>query len=132
MRRAIPKIEIIPIGKAFFGCYIASNFAVGFIDDDSSLEGVLLKLWAIFLAPLLAGYGATRLSAHLPALQGFLVTLLGSYVYAEILLNMKAGPPQATADLYVWGAFVIGLFGVWLGLLGRRGALTTQSGADGP
>ena len=124
------------IAVAFFTCYILPT-VVGWLVFESAraffpslIQGVLvfyglLMLWALFLAPVCAGYLAARLSKVSPLYHGLLVSAVGSVLY--LMYFSFASSPGNKASF--WPLLVVpvvllaGLFGAWLYRYRSKGKL---------
>ena len=122
MLRTLLALNIGAIGIAFFGCYIlptivawlvivtVQNLAPSAVEGTTAAAGVLI-LWAVFLAPLFAGYLVARLSKALPLLHGLVVSLVGSILYV-IYLSLT-GSTGLLSLLVVPPVILAGMSGAW-------------------
>ena len=148
MRRTPWHVGVVPIGIAFFACYLAhivALFASLLLMPHHRQFGAVALLLAMMtpLLPVLAGYVAARLSIQRPELHGLIVSFLGAGLYALIVLGLGRrafDDPVGLVVLVTGYVCVAGWLGAWLGrVIGarlarsrRRSALAAQSGADGP
>lgn len=120
--RTVTSIRVGAIGLAFFGCYIlptvvgwlvlvtAWNLAPSIVEKSVVAVGLLL-FWALFLAPVVAGYLAAKLATVLPLVHGLVVSLLGGILY--VIYLTATGNPGLNALWVVPLVLLAGLCGAW-------------------
>ena len=122
MLRTLAAIRIGAIGLAFFACYIVPtvlgwlvlvtvwNLAPSLVEKSIVAVGLLL-FWALFLAPVVAGYFVARLAKILPLMHGLAVSIIGSALYLIYLSFMSDNGLKAL--WVVPPVMLAGLCGAW-------------------
>jgi hypothetical protein len=121
------------IAVAFFGCYILPTVVAWLIFETAralfpSLIQIwavfmgFLMLWALFLAPVCAGYLVARLSKVAPLFHGLLVSGVGSILYV-MYLSFAGNKASFLPLLVVPVVLSAGLFGAWLWRYRSKGAI---------
>jgi hypothetical protein len=122
MLRTLAAIQIGAIGLALFACYILPtvigwlilvtvwNLAPSLIEKSTVAVGLLL-FWALFLAPVVAGYLVARLAKVLPLVHGLVVSLVGSGLY--VIYMTLTGNAGLMALWVIPPVMLAGLCGAW-------------------
>lgn len=122
MLQLLTNLRIGAIGLAFFGCYILPtvigwlvlvtvwNLAPGATEKSAVAVGLLL-FWALFLAPVAAGYLVARLAKVIPLVHGLVISVIGSALY--LLYMTLTGELGLKALWVVPPVLLAGLCGAW-------------------